>query len=283
MKRIISILLIIFFSFQNIGYSQSPKLSIKNDVKEKVVVFGNSNLKITLDYQQKCNISCLEVNGEKVIEGASGVYSQIRAFNKIYSTLHLDASPTVEIANETVKVKGIKYGDNEVKISENWIFTITGKEIIFNIERTFPKSFIADEVSSPSFNFKSINTWEGAFLESGGLAWFYLFREKQFTYGVHSNYSAFWNSKTSNGLKINVASPGKQIASSFTRSDEDKLVYNVTVSNSEMTPRYDEDTHRRRFIRGKSDVWSSIEVAKETVSQTITLTPFNYQQAYNRS
>ena len=122
----------------------------------------------------------------------------------------------------------------------------------------------------------------GAFLESGGLAWFYLFREKQFTYGVHSNYSAFWNSKTQNGLKINVSSSGKQIASSFTRSDEDKLVYNVAVSNSEMIPRYDEDTHRRRFIRGKSDIWSSIEVAEGTVNQTIKLSSFNYQQAYNR-
>src|ERR1035437_8276648 len=142
MKAIYIQLLITFFvlQFVSIGYTQ--QLVAKNDNKNKVVIFGNSNLKITLDYQQKCNISCLEVNGEKVIEGAFGIYSQIRAFNKTYSTLHLDASPTVEIANETVKVKGIKYGDNEVKISENWIFTITGKEIVFNIERTFPKSFI---------------------------------------------------------------------------------------------------------------------------------------------
>ena len=63
---------------------------------------------------------------------------------------------------------------------------------------------MADEVSFPSFDFKSINTWEGAFLESGGLAWFYLFTGQRFTYGVNSNYSVFWNSKAGNGLKIGI-------------------------------------------------------------------------------
>jgi hypothetical protein len=282
MKRIFFKLLIVLFVLPFSGYSQEQQVGIKNDIKNRVIVFGNSKIKITLDYNQKCNISFLEINGEKVVASTSGIYSQIKAFHKTYSTLHLESSPKVEIVDHIVKVNGIIYGDNELMINENWIFTITNKDIIFKMERTFPKSFIADEASFPSFNFNNINTWEGAFLESGGLAWFYLFREKQFTYGVHSNYSAFWNSKTGNGLKIEVASPGKQTACSFTRSSEDKLVYNVTVSDHEMIPRYDEDTHRRRFTRGKTDVWSSFDILKEKVSQTITLIPFDYHQEYNR-
>jgi hypothetical protein len=119
-------------------------------------------------------------------------------------------------------------------------------------------------------------------LEFGGLAWFYLFTDKLFTYGVHSTFSAFWNSKTGNGLKINVTSSGKQVAGRYTRSNDDKLVYEVTISDSEMIPRYDEDTHRRRFTRGKTDIWSSFEINKEKVSQTITLSPFNYHKEYNR-
>ena len=277
---LISLIALFVFQFPNVGNAQQTV--IKNDTKNKVIVFGNSKINITLDYNQKCNISCLEVNKQKVIEGTSGIFTQIKALNKTYSTLHLDSSPIVEVANQTVKVNGIIYGDNELKINENWIFTIQNNDIIFKIERTYPKTFTADEVSFPSFNFKSIKTWEGAFLEFGGLAWFYLFTDQQFTYGVHSNYSAFWNSKTGNGLKINVDSPGKQTASRFTRSKEDKLVYEVTVSDNEMIPRYDEDTHRRRFTRGKTDVWSSFEIPKGNVSQTITLSPFNYQKEYNR-
>ena len=280
MKATILISLIALFVFHFPG--QAHQLVTNNDTKNKLIVFGNSKIKITIDYNQKCNISCLEVNGQKVIEGPSGIFTQIKTLNKTYSTLHLDASPKVEVTNQTVKVSGINYGNNDLKFNEVWKFTIKDNDIIFNIERTFPKSLTADEVSFPSFNFNNINTWEGAFLEFGGLAWFYLFTEKQFTYGVHSNYSAFWNSKTGNGLKINIASPGKQIASKYTRTLDDKLAFDVTVSDNEVIPRYDNDTHRRRFIRGKTNVWSGFEIAKEKVSQTIILSPFNYHKEYNR-
>jgi len=274
--------LIIFLFFHLIASLQAQQTVTKNDTKSKVITFGNSKISITLDYNQKCNVTCLEVNKQKVIEGQSGIFSQVKAFNKTYSSLHLNVSPKVVVTGYTVKVNDIDYGDNDLKFSENWKFTITDNNIVFNIERTFPKSFTADQVSFPSFNFKSINTWEGAFLEFGGLAWFYLFTEKQFTYGVHSNYSAFWNSKTGNGLKINASSPGKKIASSFTRDKNDQLVYDVAVSDKEMIPRYDSGTNRRRFTRGMTDVWSGFDIAKGKVSQTITLTPFNYQKEYNK-
>jgi hypothetical protein len=282
MKAVSLILLITFLVFQFPCSGHAQQLPTKNDTKNKVIVFGNSKIKITIDYNQKCNISCLEVNGEKVIEGSSGIFTEIKALNKTYSSLHLDSSPKVEVTNHTVKVKGINYGDEEMKISENWEFYITNNDIIFNMERTLPRSLNVDQASFPSFNFNSINTWEGAFLESGGLAWFYLFREKLFTYGVHSNYSAFWNNKTGNGLKVSTRSPGKQVASSYFRSTEDKLVYDITISDKEMIPRYDEDTHRRRFTRGKIDVWSGFEISKGKISQTITLSPFNYHKEYNR-
>src|ERR1035437_2784457 len=269
MKSILPISLFLFFVFQVATSVQAQQTLTKNDTKNKLITFGNGKINITIDYNQKCNVSCLEVNGQKVIEGQSGIFSQIKAFNKTYSSLHLNASPKVEVTGHTVKVNNINYGDNDLKINENWEFTITDNDIVFNTERTFPKSFTADQVSFPSFNFKSINTWEGAFLEFGGLAWFYLFTEKQFTYGVHSNYSAFWNSKTGNGLKINASSPGKKIASSFTRDKGDQLVYDVAVSDHEMIPRYDNDTHRRRFTRGMTDVWSGFDIAKGKVSQTI--------------
>ena len=282
MKSTLLISLLFFLVFQITASGQTQQIVTKNDIKNKVITFGNSKIRITIDYNQKCNISCLEVNGQKVIEGPSGIFTQIKALNKTYSSLHLDASPKVEVAGHTVNVNNINYGDKDLKFNENWKFTIRDNDIVFNTERTFSKSFLADEVSFPSFNFKSINTWEGAFLEFGGLAWFYLFTEKQFTYGVHSNYSAFWNSKTGNGLKINASSPGKKTASSFTRNKEDQLVYDIAVSDNELIPRYDADTHRRRFTRGKTDVWSGFDIPKGKVSQTITLTPFNYQKEYNR-
>ncbi|MDR3627838.1 MAG: hypothetical protein P4L45_13435 [Ignavibacteriaceae bacterium] len=258
------------------------EVSIKNDPVNKTVQFGNNKMKITLDYNKKCNISRLEINNEVVISGAAGIFSQIKTAKENYSTLNLSESPNVKIKKGEVEVNGIKYGENEAAIKENWKFIITDSDIKFNVERTVPKSVVVEEASFPSFNFDNINTWEGAFLGNGGVAWFYLFNEKLCTYAVHTGYSAFWNSKTDNGLKISASSPGKQVAVKFSRSNEDKLVYNVTVSDKEMVLRYDEDTHRRRFTRGKTDAWSAFKISAGKYGQSITLTPFNYKSEYNR-
>ncbi len=45
-------------------------LIIKNNVPDKVLTFGNSKIMLTLDYNEKCNISELRVNGQTVISGA---------------------------------------------------------------------------------------------------------------------------------------------------------------------------------------------------------------------
>lgn len=45
-----------------------------------------------------------------------------------------------------VKVNGINYGDEDLKVNENWKFTLKDNEIIFDIEQTFSKPFTADEV-----------------------------------------------------------------------------------------------------------------------------------------
>jgi hypothetical protein len=257
-------------------------INIKNDPGNKIIKFGNDKINITLDYNKKCNITSLEVNKEVVISGPAGIFSQVRTAGENYSTLILDSSPSVTINKNEINVKGIKYGGKGAIFNETWKFRITDKDVKFNIERTLSNTVIAEEASFPSFNFDNINTWEGAFLGNGGVAWFYLFNEKLCTYGVHSNYSAFWNSKTNNGLRIETSSPGKQVSMKYSRSNDDKLVYNVSVSNDEMKYRYDEGTNRRRFIREKTNVWASLKMPAGKYNQTITLTPFNYDTEYNR-
>ncbi len=166
-------------------------------------------------------------------------------------------------------------------VTENWKFLITESDIKFDIERNFPKSINIEEAAFPSFNFNNINTWNGAFLGYGGLAWFYLFNQKLCTYGVHSNSSIFWNSETGNGLKVAVKAQGKQVAMKFSRSNDDKLIYNIAVSDSELTCRYEAEK-RSRFIRGKTDVWDSFKVPAGKYIQTITFSYVNYNEEYNR-
>ncbi len=151
---------------------------IKNNAADKVVAFGNNKIMITLDYNRKCNISELNVNGQTVISGPAGVYSEIKTAAGTFSTLKLTSDPAIKTGDNFVDVSNIKYGNNEETVIENWKFLITGNDIKFDIERNFLKSFNIEEAGFPSFNFNNINTWNGAFLGYGGLAWFYLFNRK---------------------------------------------------------------------------------------------------------
>lgn len=275
---------LLFIAVAQIGLAQSPNvvLSAKNDIKNKTVVFGNSKVKLTLDYNHKAVITGLQVNGEKVVDGNDGMFSKVRTAAATYSTQATASSPIVNVANNVVKVLGITYGDAVLKIHENWTFTITANNIAFSIDRTFSKPALVEEVSFPEINFKSINTWDGAFQGFGGIAWFYLFNEKLNTYGVHTNAASFWNSTTGNGLNVTVDAPGNAVAMKYTHTNDDKLLYSITVSKNEMVCRYDSGTYRTRFIRKKTDVWAPFNIAAGKTTQRISLSYFDYNKVYGR-
>ena len=231
------------------SYAQS--ISINNNKQQQSVSFGNSKLKFVLNYDHQCNVSYLEVNGQKVIDGTNGIYSEIQTGDKTFSTLQLAASPVVAVVGNIINISGIAYGDNKIQINETWKFLVSDTAVKFFITRKCPKEAEVESASFPAMEFNSINTWEGAFQGFGGIAWFYLFNEKLCTYGDHTNEASFWNSKTNNGLNISVDAPGKQVAMKYTRTDDDKLAYSISVSEKEMIPRYDSGTHRRRFIARK--------------------------------
>jgi hypothetical protein len=262
-------------------FSIAGQTSIVNQPADKVISFGNSKLKVTLDYDFKCVVTNLEVNGESVL-GQDGLFSEIRTLTNIYSTRKLTATPVITIGENRVTINNINYGDGHTSIHEVWNFMITKTDIKLNIERTVSKPIIVEEVSFPSIDFKSIHTWDGAFLGFGGLAWFYLFNEKPCTYGVHTGSSVFWNSTTGNELSVSTMAHGKQVASKFTRSTEDQLVYSVSVSDSEMNCRYDAGTNRRRFIRQKTDVWDSFTLSAGKYDESITFSWLNYKDEFNR-
>ncbi len=272
--------LVLFISSITFCYAQS--LSIKNDEQLHQVNIHNGKIKFVLSYDHQCRVSSMEVNGQNVINGNTGIYSGLQTAGNSFSTLHLSTSPTVRVARNVVDVTGITYGDDKTLVHENWKFLVSDTGIKFTIFRNCPKAFEAEAVSFPAIEFNNINTWEGAFQGFGGIAWFYLFNEKLCTYGVHTNEASFWNSKTNNGLNISVDAPGKQVAMKYTRTDDDKLACGITVSQKEMIPRYDSGTHRRRFIRQKTNVWSSFQVLAGTTTQSIDFSFFDYTKQYGR-
>jgi hypothetical protein len=270
--------LLLFFAY----IPASGQISISNNASANVIVFGNSKISITLDYDHKCAVTNLVVNGETVISDKPGIYSEIRTRTAVLSTRKLASSPELRTESYRVTLHHIDYGENNISIRETWNFYISETDIRFEVERTVSNPFMAEEVSFPSVVFNSIRTWEGAFTGFGGLAWFYLFNEKLCTYGVHTGYSAFWNSITGNGLRLITTCPGREVASKFTRSSDDGLQYSVSLSDGEMNYRYDKDTRRRRFIRQKTDVWDSLLVTAGKYLETMTFSWLNYREEFNR-
>lgn len=261
-------------------FAQTPK--IINDIQQRTISFGNDKIEMLLDYDRKANLSSVTINGQQIIHGDSGVYSAIKTLGTSYSSLQLLSQPLVKVSNNTIVVSSIKYGDKSFSVNETWTFIINHDDIKFKIDRTTSKEIIAEQSASPVFMFNHIDTWEGAYQDYGGLAWFYLFNKKLDTYGVHSSASQFWNSKTNNGFTISVDAPGKQVAMDYSRTAEDKLAYTIAVSQNEILPRFDSGTQRRLFLRDRTDVWEPIKINAGKTSETITVSWFDFNEKFGR-
>ncbi|MCB9320308.1 MAG: hypothetical protein H6570_13580 [Lewinellaceae bacterium] len=259
----------------------SGNILIDHQIETKSISFGNSTLQLTLEYGQQCVISQMILNGQQVLSGTAGIYSEVRTTTDTYSSRQLARDPIVKSGDHEIIIRNINYGRGKELIQENWHFTLSDTAIQFEIERNISQTMQVEEAAFPAFHFDRIDTWDGAFLSYGGLAWFYLFNQKLCTYGVHSNSSIFWNSKSGNGLQVQVADPGKQVAMKFSRSETDELVYHITVSDEEMASRYEKEK-RSRFIRGKTDVWDNFQLTKGKSRETITLSYLNYHEKYDR-
>jgi hypothetical protein len=273
--------LFLLFFIQIQGNCFAQPVAIKNIKEGKRLVFGNEKMMMTLDYENNLNISSLVLNGEEVLDSA-GVYSVIKTKDASYSTLHLLAEPVIKIAGNIIFIKHIVYGDATHRLNEAWKFTVGVRDIKLDINRTISNKIVAEQAALPVFIFRNINTWEGAYQGYGGLAWFYLFNKPLDTYGVHSNSSQFWNSKTSNGLSIIVNAPGQEVAMSYSRTTNDKLLYSIALSGNEMQPRFDSLTYRKRFINGRTDIWAPFSMPAGTSHQSITFSYFNFNDKYSR-
>lgn len=260
----------------------AQKILIKHDVKEKKIVFGNKQLQLTLDYDQKAAITEMLLNGQPVMKDQEGIYTYISTKTAHYSSTQLLSNPVLRISTNRIILSGIIYGDAAVTINEAWIFQLSTNAVQFNIERSLSKPLLVEKAALPVFVFSNMNTWEGACQDYGGLAWFYLFNKPLDTYGVYSRSSQFWNSKTGNGLMITVDAPGNEVAMHYSRTEKDQLAYAIAIAQKEMLPRYDSGTNRRLFIRDGDSIWAPFTLKAGKTGSSISLSYFNSNKALDR-
>lgn len=277
---------LVFLLLCSKGWSKevNPKKphSDPNAAKDIIISTDHLTLRLSGGHEKTARIISMEVNGQPVVTNTAGIYTGVKVKGRWYSSLHLKTRPTLESHQNITRLKNIVYGNQHFSIKEDWVFTKTDGAIKWDIIRNVSQSITLEEDGLPSFNFDHLNTWEGAYQGYGGLAWFRLFDQRLCSYGVHSSSSSFWNSQTNNGLDIKVDAPGQHIGLKYTRTQKDGIAFNVAVDDQALVPHYDSGTHRRRFIRHKTDVWMPFNLEKGRHETSLTLRYFDFNKRYGR-
>ncbi len=275
----ISLLLVLMFSGQHNANGQG--FIVSNNKAAGQIIFGDNQLQLALDYKNKVCISSLVLNGQELLD-SMGMYSSIKTTNGNFSSKQLLSKPVIRIGGKRLLLSGIVYGDDSIRFTEAWTFELKANTIEWGIVRTVSKPVLVEQVSLPLIQFKSIDTWEGAYQSYGGLAWFYLFTKPLDSYGVHSSSTDFWNSKTGNGLSVHVTAPAQQVAMQYTRTADNKLAYQIGLSPTSFIPKFDSGTQRRLYLTDRTDVWAPFMLRAGTSSQHISLAYFNNEERYGR-
>ena len=279
MKYIALIILSICFSFTI--NAQKIKSIIEYDKALKTISVSDSigSISIRLKCDKGCEIENLTIKGNQVVTNGNGVITGFTQGKQYFSSAISTSIPVIKIAKNGVTISNISYGPSTFGIKESWVFTILKNSIHWQINRDYLNDGTMDQNFLPSWRFNSMQTWDGAVLSNGGVAWCRFLEKENFTYGVHASGITFWNRMNNSCFRI-VPEIAKDIfpAVSFTHSKNDVLGVVQTYSDSEVTTKYG----LRRFIETGSDVFAPLSVKKSTVNIGYSLQALNYDQAYDR-
>jgi hypothetical protein len=230
---------------------------IRVDAKQKIIRIANGNLRFRLVYDRCCLIDSLWI-GTTLLSGANaGGLTGCCIGSTWYSTRQLTDMPVVSASRDSVSIRNIRYGAGRDTIGETWGFAVHRNDIVWTIERTLLKSLMLDDNAFPLLQIGTMSTFDGAFLGNGGGAWFRLFNDSAIAYGVHTDEATLWSMRGRRCLRL-ISSPGiGRSALALSRVDR-SLRCTFSVSPVDLVPRFDEGTHRRRFIRGRTDVWQAV-------------------------
>ena len=239
---------------------------------------GADFLQLQIDYSKGCKISQVIVNGRNTIS-PSGVFTSIKTETKQYTSLDSKEQAKVLVKGKTIEISNIVFGDEEMSVTETWIFTLSDKQILWNIKREYNQSGKLDKMAIPAWNFSHLSTWKGGILNTGGMVWCKYLKNVDDTYGVHTNGVTFWEPESGDGFKVEANSEtGERIASAFSHGADSTFVFTQYLTPSELGQRY----NLNRFVSGKADVFTPFEVKKGSSEISLELSYVDYAKEYDR-
>lgn len=236
------------------------------------------NLVLHLNTQDHCAINYVEVLGHAVITSNEGVFSAIKSNGNWLTSLTNIPGPKIITEGDQIIIENILFGEENNRVKEKWIFHSYSDYIDWTIERSYSKNRTLEDTGFPQWSFDNMETWTGALLGTGGVAWCKFFDQVNASLGNHTGKVTFWNQQKKICLSIDpIESNGQQIAVRFSRQQDNKFTLNYTVSEEKQRTKH----FLSRFIVDRQDIWDLFDVRK-TSKVTYRLKASAYDESFSR-
>lgn len=276
---LVAILLLNVLTVSTSVFSQISPVVHDKGGKTVTLTGGSGDLSIRINYAAGCVLDQIVVKGTAVTGNGNIVFSGFRSGDSTYSSKQCLSLPIVTIKASTVNVDGIRFGSPGFAVTEQWIFTITGNDISWTINREYLNAGIIDENYFPLWQFNSMQTWDGALLDNGGVAWNRFLNEPGDAYGVNAASITFWNRSRNSCFRI-LSDPTGTNFKTATFSHRKNDIYSVAQSSTYQS--VDTKSGLRRFIKTGESVFAPIPISKSGISNHYLLKALTYDQEYDR-
>ncbi len=255
--------------------------SVRIDASGKMISLAGGPVRLHLRLEGGCVVDSLRVGARDLVGPDGGAFTGIRIDSLWYDSRRVDGALSVTLSGDSVRISNIRFKGLEGRLTEDWTLVPVPEGIRWSIERRLFSPMTLDDNAFPAVRFDSIGWFESALLGQGGVAWFRLFNDSALAYGVHTGQATLWSPRDPLCLRLEALPPRGENAIKFMR-ERQALTCAFAVSDRELSYRYDAGTHRRRFIRGKTDVWRPTLYPAATYRQTLLITAPGFDAEYGR-
>ncbi len=274
MERVIqsalTLLLLLSFTAHAAVYDAATKTATISD--------GNGRLQLHLNTDGRCMLDAVTVSGRNVVSPETGVCSAAKVGEKWYATRGGITSPAVSVEGNVATVTGIRFGGDGVSVEETWKFSELPDSITWRIERSYAGESKLEDTGQPCWDFADMQTWTGALLDTGGVAWCKLMGAPNATYGVHAGSVTLWNKDKNDCLRITATPQGNaKAAVRFSHQPNGIFSLSNIITTETVQPKHD----LRRFLENAQDVWKPVS-ASGGIAVEYALSAMDYDAVYYR-
>ena len=239
---------------------------------------GGGKLQLRLNADGKCLLDAVTVNGRNVVTPETGVCSAVKVGANWHTTRGGISSPSVTVEGNVVTVTGIRFGGDGALVEETWKFTELPDRVTWRMQRKYAGATTLEDTGQPCWDFADLQTWTGALLDTGGVAWPKLMGTSNATYGVHAGTVTFWNKDKNDCLRIaTTPQADAKAVVRFSHQPNGVFSFNNIITTETVQPKHD----LRRFLENAQDVWRPFAASGE-VAVEYTLSAMDYDKAYYR-